>query len=548
MKTLTNTFKNIFTLSVLFFALIFTKNVSAQFQQQWVKQYTYQSYREDFLYDMAVDKDGNIFVTGESGGSTTGFDYGTVKYTPDGTQNFAVRYNGLQGDKNDRSYAVATDNLGNSFVTGLSENPGKSGNDIATVKYNSMGTEIWVKVYTSDGIKNDKANDVFADNAGNVYVTGLVTSTAGHLDMITIKYNSSGIQQWAKQYHSGGSNSDVGNAVIVDALGNVYVAGTAYGNAVVVKYNSAGTQLWATTYNGPGNAADNFWCIAVDASGNVYAAGESAVGVNDYDYSVVKFNSAGVITWSKNYAGPGAGDDKVKGLKIDAAGNVYVTGESKGSNTNKDYATIKYNSSGTQLWASRYNGADNLLDEGYALAVDSIGNVYVTGKSYSNATEEDFATVKYNSNGAQQWVMKYDGPANSEDYGKCISIDKFGNIVVSGISHEDAGSDYCTIKYSSMTGMQIVGGEILKSFGLSQNYPNPFNPVTNINFSLPANATVKLVVYDMTGKELSVLVNEQLNAGTYKFDFDASHLSSGTYFYKLTAGDFSEVKKMILVK
>ncbi|HEY3250296.1 MAG TPA: T9SS type A sorting domain-containing protein, partial [Ignavibacteria bacterium] len=78
--------------------------------------------------------------------------------------------------------------------------------------------------------------------------------------------------------------------------------------------------------------------------------------------------------------------------------------------------------------------------------------------------------------------------------------------------------------------------------------PNPFNPVTNIKFSIPKGGLVTLKVYDITGKETSELINQNLTAGSYTADFDASNLASGAYFYKLTAEGFTDVKKMMLVK
>lgn len=90
--------------------------------------------------------------------------------------------------------------------------------------------------------------------------------------------------------------------------------------------------------------------------------------------------------------------------------------------------------------------------------------------------------------------------------------------------------------------------EIPSGFSLSQNYPNPFNPVTNIKFSIPVNGLVTLKIYDISGKEVAALVNQNMNAGSYTFDFDASNLSSGAYFYRLSANGFTDVKKMMLVK
>lgn len=97
-------------------------------------------------------------------------------------------------------------------------------------------------------------------------------------------------------------------------------------------------------------------------------------------------------------------------------------------------------------------------------------------------------------------------------------------------------------------GISNISSEIPEGFKLNQNYPNPFNPSTKISFAIPKSGFVNLKIYDMTGREITNLVNEQLQTGSYEVDFNASHLSSGVYYYKLTSGNFSEVKKMMLVK
>lgn len=97
-------------------------------------------------------------------------------------------------------------------------------------------------------------------------------------------------------------------------------------------------------------------------------------------------------------------------------------------------------------------------------------------------------------------------------------------------------------------GIENIGSEVPTSYNLSQNYPNPFNPVTNIKFSIPKSGFVKMVVYDITGKEITYLVKKQLNAGIYKVDFDGTNLSSGVYFCRIYADEFTDVKKMVLLK
>jgi hypothetical protein len=99
-----------------------------------------------------------------------------------------------------------------------------------------------------------------------------------------------------------------------------------------------------------------------------------------------------------------------------------------------------------------------------------------------------------------------------------------------------------------VTGITPIESGIPGGFRLHQNYPNPFNPSTSIKFEVPKATHVGLVIYDELGREIAILVNEKLAPGTYEADWDASNFSSGTYFYKLMAGDYAETKKMILIK
>ena len=87
-----------------------------------------------------------------------------------------------------------------------------------------------------------------------------------------------------------------------------------------------------------------------------------------------------------------------------------------------------------------------------------------------------------------------------------------------------------------------------KDFKLYQNYPNPFNPVTRIKFDLPKNNFIKIVVYDNVGREVRTVLNEYRNSGSYEINFDASALSTGVYYYKLSTDGFQETKRMILIK
>ncbi len=139
------------------------------------------------------------------------------------------------------------------------------------------------------------------------------------------------------------------------------------------------TEEWVARYSGPGNYDDNATALTIDNSGNVYVTGYSFVSGPRHDYTTIKYNSDGDTVWVRRYNGTGNNTDLALAIAVDISGNVYVTGESIGSGPGQDYATVKYNSAGEEQWAARYNGPGNYWDTASAIAVDDSGNVYVTG-------------------------------------------------------------------------------------------------------------------------------------------------------------------------
>ena len=211
-------------------------------------------------------------------------------------------------------------------------------------------------------------------------------------------------------------------------------------------------QAWVARYNGPGHDFDSTEAIAVDKSGNVYVTGRSSDPDFSTHFATVKYNPQGQQLWVARYDGPISGSDYAQAIAVDGFGNVYVTGASaQTTNFDSDYATVKYDSMGLQQWVARYNGPANLDDQAHAIALDSSGNVYVTGQSIGLGTDYDYATIKYDLSGNEQWVGRYDGPANYYDVGTAIAVDASANIYVTGSSANVGAStdlDYTTIKYT----------------------------------------------------------------------------------------------------
>ena len=682
-------------------SLFFINSVSfTQVHQDWAT-------RNDSVSaaGIAVDKIGNVYVAGSIYRGTSGIFISLTKYDTDGKIQWINEYSGI-GD--DGAAAIVLDTSGNIFVTGYSSHgSGITNDDIVTIKYNPSGDTLWVRHYSSPGNRVDRAFALAIDTAGNAYVGGYLNSKSyGNVygnDYITIKYSPDGMELWA-------SKLDFLDASItdmtVDMDGNVYVTGTALdSNAVshdyiTVKYNSSGDSLWLKHYKGLGTDPSNkATAIAIDESGNVYVTGFSTGSTGYYDYATIKYNTDGVEQWVRRFDGPIGEDDKAVGIAVDKNQNVYVTGEvsvQSGVTYLKDFATIKYSSKGDSLWTKYYNGPAYSSDSPVGISIDMENNIYVTGASYDYganfSTNLDYATIKYNSNGDSLWVKRYDA-ADLDDTPQAMTVDKSGNVYVTGLSYksyDSAGS--VTIKYSQLlapaavniekppvgTGtitsfgnalltfigdvnvsdsvtvfyylapavpgelpsgiiwignfywrivsnglifkngfMRISAQDLVgvtvggcgaclvwlkrsnsgdpwqniggifdgtfsngfltsnipfgsfsefaigsmdslaasvtdnlepKEFMLAQNYPNPFNPITKISWQSPTDGWQTLKVYDVLGNEIAKLINEYRSAGKYEIEFNAAKLSSGVYFYRLEAGNFTNTKKLVLLK
>jgi hypothetical protein len=186
--------------------------------------------------------------------------------------------------------------------------------------------------------------------------------------------------------------------------------------------------------------------IAVDTSGSVYVTGDTTApdSISNFDYTTVKYDSMGQQQWAVSYNGPWNGVDNPTAIAMDSSGDVYVTGYSQGSAGDFNCTTIKYNSAGEQQWVSRYDGPG----DGWAISVDGSNNVYVAADSLG-LENYDFATIKYNPDGQKMWVARYQGPW--DDIPQAISSDRSGNVYITGYSIDTSAEDshYTTISYDS---------------------------------------------------------------------------------------------------
>lgn len=367
----------------------------------------------------------------------------------------ASEFNSITVDTNGNIYAVGYQSGMESYTygNGVSVAGSYSGKNVILVKYNSFGTALWARSVTS-GTGDSIFNSVVVDALGNIYATGYqfgtgncaygvgvnVAGTHSCENIVIVKYNSLGNAQWARSISSFGTSYSEFKSVAVDVLGNIYAVGhqngngsynygsnisvdgsSSYTNAVLVKYNSLGTTLWAKSIT-TGTGYSRFQSIAVDASGNIYAAGYQA-GPGKYTYGT----------------------------------DVSVAGTSSGN-----VVLVKYNTSGTALWAKSITaGTDSSIYT--SVAVDASGNIYAAGcqggtgsctygvgvsvaGSYS---DENVVLVKYNSSGNALWARSVT-TGNHRSIFYSVDVDASGNIYA-------AGAQFGTGNYTYGSGVSVAG-------------------------------------------------------------------------------------------
>jgi hypothetical protein len=375
----------------------------------------------------------------------------------------------------------------------------------------AQNVRAWGTYYTATGevwpFGEDVGKSCITDVSGNVYMVGYTSSAAGSnllatsgahqslhaggptsggsgsFDAYLVKFNSSGVRQWATYY--GGSGNDFGFSCATDASGNVFMIGitsstagiatagaheTAVNNGFLVKFNSSGVRQWGTYFGGNGKHC------TTDASGNIYIVGgtDLTLGIatagahqtmmsGSGDAFLVKFNSSGVKQWGTYFGGTSA--DEGNSCTIDAFGNIYMTGVTFSSSgiatagahqtANAGYTDaflVKFNSSGVRQWGTYYGGVGP--DDGFSCTTDASGNVYMTGQAQQQMAASGIATpgshqsaygggyndaflVKFDSNGLRQWGTYYGGSLG--DSGNSCTIDAFGNIYMTGWTQSSTG-------------------------------------------------------------------------------------------------------------
>lgn len=521
------------------------------FSQPWLWGRGATGYGSQMGNSTTIDNSGNVYIAG--GFDTTITFESTTLTNPGGGGAFIAKYDasgnflwGRNGTGSNYSYAtsVASDSWGNVYVVGAFGNPSitfgsftllNSGpTDLFIVKYDSLGNVLWAKGV--GGAFGDEAKSVTTDMTGNIYITGLFSSssitfgstTLSTPGMFITKCDSAGNFLWAK------------------------CAGADYsGEAFSVSTNSTG--VYITGYFNSDNAT----------FGSMTLANAGSAGSGTEDIFIVKYDTLGTFGWAIRAGG--SGDDRAYSISTDAS-SIYITGLFSSSTATfgsvglstaglDDVFLVKYDLSGGVLWAKRAGGPSQ--DRAYSVNVDPSGT-YIVGGFNSPMISFDFFNLTPPSAGyTPLFVVKYDSGGNVicadvlESGGErcAVASSIFGSAYITGNHNKDpliVGADTLAnigfenvflAKYYCNSGNGINEMDKKESFSI---YPNPFtSQATIVFFKEQKNVTIKIL--NILGKEIRVFKHSGI-----QLIVESEDIKKGIYFVKVENDNGISVKKVIV--
>jgi len=285
------------------------------------------------------------------------------------------------------------------------------------------GAETWTRQIVPPLGYYNTLNSVAVDASNNTFV---IIDCASTVDGTLLKYDSSGSVSWQTRISQ--TNRFTPCAVACDSAGNAYVGGTSvnqvsgYGyDMILLKFNSSGTNQWGVRYgyNSP-FGSEYIRSISFDSSDNVYCCGNTYSPTDSQYYATaMKFNSSGTLQWQRQY-GPlaGGGTQFYCGATFPSSGNFYVTGYyDTGSANGRSAVLVKYNSSGTVQWQRKLTGGSSMI--AFTVSVDASENVYIGGQVYG--PDPTAFLAKYNSSGTLQWQYYYDQTGTTESINALVA-------------------------------------------------------------------------------------------------------------------------------
>jgi len=534
---------------------------------------TYGGSATDYGYSVRQTSDGGYIVAGYTDSFGAGYeDAYLVKTDANGDTLWTRTYGWSTGKE--RAHCVQQTSDGGYIIVGYTYSYETYHYDFYLVKTDANGDTLWTRTYGGSG--TEKAESVQQTTDGGYIVAGYTSSFgAGLVDAWLVKISANGHFLWAQSY--GGAGWDYAYSVQQTSDGGYILAGYedsfgAGGKDVwSIKTDTYGDTLWTRTYGGSGD--DRSYSSQQTTDGGYAIAGcTNSFGAGGFDVWLIKTDANGDTSWIRTYGG--SASDRAEFVQQTTDGGYIVSG-----------ATSSFGAGGNDFWLLRMAGeapqpdvSIEIIPDDPPITVPQGGRFGFTGTLTNNTEETQVVDAWTMAIGPEKGIYGpfkelndielepletrtahfyqrapnlaplgfYDYIAYCGDYpSTVVDSSSFQIEVVQGVftGTEDLG---WLLTGSFDRGEDFVS--VPSDFALLSNYPNPFNAQTVIEYQLPVSSSVKLEVYNILGSKVATLVNGEEVAGYKSVTWDASEVSSGVYFYKLTAGDYTESKRMMLVK
>lgn len=460
-----------------------------------------------------------------------------------------------------RAYGGIYDERGNSvqqasdggyIIAGYTDSLSAGDKHIYLIKTDSAGSILWERIY--GGSYLDEAYSVQQTDDGGYIVVGTGYNGANYYDVYLLKLDTSGDTIWTKKI--GGPGADVGYSVQQTIDGGYIIVGYTFffvAEVYLIKTNAVGDTQWTKVY-GWGIDDRGFSVQQTADRGYIVAGWREFLGSN-IDVLLIKTNVYGDTVWTKTYSvSPGV--DVGWSVQQTNDGGYIVAGSTFYSlDRRRDIYLIKTDARGDTLWTRMYGGTESDVARSVQQTFD--GGYIVVGTTHSfDLGAGDVWLLKTDANGDTLWTATYGGTDWDEGYSVQQTFD--GGYVIAGYTWSlGAGcGDVYLIKVGSDTlGIEENNGTDPKTQFL-EAFPNPFREITEIRYQIPETGTelwVCLKVYDVTGRLRRTLVNESKEPGYCRVLWDGKDdsgkpVTSGIYFYRLEAGNFTSMRKLVVMR
>jgi len=345
-------------------------------------------------------------------------------------------WGGIYDDYIDSDNAMAIDSSNNIYVVGRIDTTGTGNNNIVLIKCNSQGVEQWVKIW--DGGASDTGHSIFIDNSNEIYVVGMTTSYADpDGDMVIIKYDSNGNQQW--NFTWGGTELDNARVIVKDSSNNFYIAGETRsfgevdGDAILVKFDSNWIEQWSVTWGGADRDYAN--AMEIDSLGYICVVGgsySSDPSTGEADVMILKYDTSGTLIWARDWGT--SWTQRGPAIAIDSNDNIYFVGHTFGNPSSSMMGhLVNYDTNGNYQW-ERIWGVSGVYGNTWAgVIIDSNDEIFIIGGTSTHGPytgSQDVILFNYDTTGNQNWYKTWGMPGN--DRAMCLNFDSQNNLFVAG--------------------------------------------------------------------------------------------------------------------